>query len=224
MHDIAGAGHHREQRVVAAHVVVGELGPTLLGQPVGLADARVHIDGDRPFARAGPRRPRPGQQLAGHLVQLAGVAPGETSQEGADRRGSQHRVPQHRLSRSRSQHIAVVDRVATGQRGVDHRHGLVADIRPPRGVTQVDVRFEQLPQSQMLGQGRRGDQPGVGHQPLVIECHPNAVQAVQMMASKRCLRTWGSNAASQPPFSQVRGTFSADTPALRAPPFRWIRA
>ena len=179
MDDVAGAGDHREQRVIAANVVVGELGSALLGQPIGLANARVHIDGDRRLARAGARRPGPAQHLAGHLVQLAGVTPGETPQEGADRRRSQHRMPQHRLGGTRSQHVAVVDRVAARQGRVDHRHGLMADIGPPCGVAQVHVGLEQLPQPQVLRQRGRRDQPGVGHQPPVIEDHADPVQAVR---------------------------------------------
>ena len=57
--DIAGAGDHREQRVVAADMVVRELGPALLGQPIGLADTRVDINSDRHLARADARRPSP---------------------------------------------------------------------------------------------------------------------------------------------------------------------
>ena len=49
--------------------------------------------------------------------------------------------------------------------------------RPGR-VAQVDPLVEQLPQTQMLSHARRGDQPGVGHQPLVIEGHLDTVQTV----------------------------------------------
>ena len=62
---------------------------------------------------------------------------------------------------------------------MDDRHGLVAHIRPARRVAQINPLVDQLPQSQMLGQARRGDQPGVGHQPLVVEGHLDAVQTVR---------------------------------------------
>ena len=38
--------------------------------------------------------------------------------------------------------------------------------------------LKQLPQAQMLSQARRGDQPGVSHQPLVVEGHADTVQTV----------------------------------------------
>jgi hypothetical protein len=49
---IAGARHRREHWVVAADMVVRELGAPLLVQPVGLHDAGVDIDGKRAHARA----------------------------------------------------------------------------------------------------------------------------------------------------------------------------
>ena len=88
-------------------------------------------------------------------------------------------MTQHHLSRSRPQHIAVIDRVATGQRRVDHRHRLVTDIRPPWGVTQIHARLEQLPHTQMLGQRGQRDQSGRGDQTAVIEGHPNGIEAAR---------------------------------------------
>ena len=72
---VPGSRRHRVQGVVAAHVVVGEVGPALFGQAVGLADGGVDIDGERLLARTGPGGPGPGQQLPRHLVQLTGMAP-----------------------------------------------------------------------------------------------------------------------------------------------------
>jgi len=48
----------------------------------------------------------------------------------------------------------------------------------PDGVAQVDVVIEQLPQAEVLGEGGRQDEPGVGHQSLVVEGHGYGVEAV----------------------------------------------
>ena len=45
----------------------------------------------------------------------------------------------------------------------------MADVRPPGRVHQVDPLIKQLPQPEVLGQAGRSDQPGVGHQPLVVK-------------------------------------------------------
>jgi hypothetical protein len=176
---IGGAGHGGEQRVVAPDVVVGEAGAALLGQPVGLNDAGIDIQGDRPVARPRARGPGPPQRLGRDFVQLSGMTPSETAQERADGRRRRNPESQHRLSGARPQTVAVVDAVAAGQRRVDHRHGLLAHIGPTRGVTQVDLAVEQLPQPQVLGQRGRQNHPGVGHRVLVVEGHANGVQAMQ---------------------------------------------
>jgi len=54
----------------------------------------------------------------------------------------------------------------------------VADVGVPGSVAQVDVVVEQLPQAEMLGEGGRQDEPGVGHQSLVVKGHRHGVEAV----------------------------------------------
>ena len=80
-------------------------------------------------------------------------------------------MTQHRLGRPGPQRVGVVDRVASGQRRVDQRHRLIAHIGPTSSVAKIDLGVQQPPQTQMLGQGGRRHQPGVGHQPPVIEGH-----------------------------------------------------
>ena len=179
MDHIRGARHDRQQRVVAPHVVVGELGATLLLEPVGLADGGVDVDGHRRVARAGARRPRSGQQLARDLVELAGVAPCEAAQERPQRRGGEYGVAENGLGRPRPQRVGVVDRVAAGQRGVDEGHRLVADVGVPGGVAQVDVLLEQLPQAHVLGERGRQHQPGVGYRVGIVEGHGDAIEGVR---------------------------------------------
>ena len=52
-----------------------------LGQPVGLADGGVQVDGQERVAGSGPSRPGPGQQLPAHPIRLTNVASPETAQE-----------------------------------------------------------------------------------------------------------------------------------------------
>ncbi len=87
-------------------------------------------------------------------------------------------MAEHRLGVTGAQHVGVVDRVAPGQRGMDQGHGLVADVGVPWRIPQVDVLVEELPQTQVLGQRGGQDQPGVGHEALVVEGHLKPVQAV----------------------------------------------
>ena len=80
--DLVGARHGGQKGVKATHVGVTEPG-ALLGQPVGLTNGGIDIDGDRPVAGAGPRRPGPTDGLVEHPVQLGHVSPGEAAQKGA---------------------------------------------------------------------------------------------------------------------------------------------
>ena len=178
VHDVARAGNDRVERVIAAHMVVREASPTLLGQPVGLVDRRVHVDRQRRRTRAGPGRPRSGQQLARYPVQLAGVTPAERPQERPQRRGGQHGVAQHHLGVAGPEHVGVVDRVAPSQRRVDQRHRLVAHVGAPRRIPKVDTLIDQLSQAEVLGEGGRQHEPGVGDQTLVVEVHLEPVEAV----------------------------------------------
>jgi len=59
--DVPGSRRHGVQRVIAADVVVGEVGPAIFGQAVGLVDGGVDIDGERLLARTGTGGPGPGQ-------------------------------------------------------------------------------------------------------------------------------------------------------------------
>ena len=169
--------------MIAPHLGVAEHA-ALLGQPVGLTDGRVDIDRGRRLARTGPGGPGPPQQLAGHLVELAGVAPAERTQERAQRRRGEYPVAQHRLSVTRAQHVGVVDGVAAGQRRVDERHRFVADIGASGRVPEIDVFVEELSQSEMLGQCRRQHQASVGHQTLVVEGHVETVKTVARYAHR----------------------------------------
>ena len=178
--------------MVAADVVVGELGAALLGQPVGFHDARVDVDRDRhAVADAAARGPRPPKRDGRDDVELAGVAPSETPKERPQRGRGQDDVAQDRLGRSRTQHVRVVDTVAAGQRRVDQRHRLVADMGVTSRRTQIDMGVEQASQTQMLRQRRGQDQPGISHRVTVVEGHREPVESMRCWHQESALRTRG---------------------------------
>ena len=72
---LSGAGGDGQQRVIAPLASVTMVTCPLLGQSIGLADGRVQVDGQRPFAGSRTSGPGPGQQLPAHPIQLADVAP-----------------------------------------------------------------------------------------------------------------------------------------------------
>ena len=74
-----------------------------------------------------------------------------------------------------TQRVGVVNAVATSQRRRDQGQELVSRIRPTWRISQVNVVIHQFPQSQMMGQGDRKDQPSIGHQAVVIEGDVDAV-------------------------------------------------
>ena len=212
MDDLGGSGDGCEQRVVATHMGVGEAGGTLLGQTVGLADARVDIDGHRGVPRSRSRCPGSGQHLAGDLVDLTGVAPGEAAQERAKGGRGQHAMTQHRGGRPGPQDIAIVDGVATSEDRVDHRHGLVADMGMTGGAAQIDMGLEEILKTEVSRQGGRGDQPGIGDQTIVVEDHLNAVQGVRECAHREGALRLCMNVASITSILAAQGTFSRDGP------------
>ena len=77
-----------------------------------------------------------------------------------------------------AQHVSVVDAVAPSQDGSHQGHNLIAGIGSPGGASQVQVLFNQLGQAEVPGQGGRKDQPGVGHQAVVVEGHADAVGVI----------------------------------------------
>ena len=150
----------------------------LLGQPKRLADGGVQVDGQRIIARPVTSRPGSGQQLPAHPIQLTHVAPAETAQEGTQGGRCLDRAAQHLLGPTSAQRIGGGDAVASGQRRRHQRQHLIAGIRPTRRIPQVNVVVHQFSQSQMMGQSDRKDQPGIGHQAVVVEDDLDAIGVV----------------------------------------------
>ena len=176
---VAGPGGDRQERVIAPYVGVRVVPGTLLGQAVCLADGRVEIDRQGSRAGTGTGRPGPGEQLPADPVELADVAPAEAAQEGAQGRGGLQADAQHALRAAGPQCVRVVDAVAPGERREDEGQELVADVRPTRPGTEVEVLVHQLAETEMMGQGGRQQEPRVGHQAVVVERRVKPVEAVR---------------------------------------------
>ena len=97
------------------------------------------------------------------------MAPPEAAQEGAQGGWRLDRAAQGAGRPPGAQHIGVVNAVAPSQRRRHQRHHLVARVRPPRGIAQVEALPDEFGQAEVPRQGGRKEQPGIGHQTAVVE-------------------------------------------------------
>ena len=162
-------GRHREQRVIAARARVAGLAGTLLGQAVGLAERRVEVDRERRVAWSRPGRPAAGEQLAAEAVELADVAPAEAAQEGPEGGRRLHGAAEHAPGAAGAHRIGVVDAVATRERRGDQGQQLVAGVRPPRCVTEIELGVRQFTQAEPAGERGGEQQTRVVHEVVVVE-------------------------------------------------------
>ena len=102
-----------------------------------------------------------------------------------------------------AQRIGVVDAVATGQRGGHQRHHLVAGVGSACCMAQVQAPANQLGQAQ--GEGGRKDQPGIGHQVVIVEGDADAVGGGWRGSIYWALLFWGRFSVSKP-LSQKHGS------------------
>ena len=172
---VAGDSGYGQQRVIAPLAGVVVALRTLLDQPNGLADGGVQVDGQRTIARSRTSRPSPSQQLSAHPIQLAHVAPPETPQKGSQRGRCLDHTTQHPIGPPSAQRVGVIDAVATDQCRGHQGQELVSRMRPTWRISQVNMVVHQLAQSQMMGQSDRKDQPGIGHQAVIVEDDVDAV-------------------------------------------------
>ena len=97
------------------------------------------------------------------------MAPPEAAQEGAQGGWRLESAAQGAGRPPGAQHIGVVNAVAPSQRRRHQRHHLVARVRPPRGIAQVEALPDEFGQAEVPRQGGRKEQPGIGHQAAVVE-------------------------------------------------------
>ena len=106
------------------------------------------------------------------------MAPPEAAQEGAQGGGRLSRETENAGGPAGAQRIGVVDAVATGQRGGHQRHHLVTGVGSAFCMAQVQAPVNQLGQAKAQGEGGRKNQPGIGHQAVIVEGDADAVGLV----------------------------------------------
>ena len=149
-----------------------------LAQSVGLADGGVQVDGQRRIARAPTGGPGPSQQLPAHPIQLANMTPTEAAQKGPQGGRRLDHAADGPGRTAGAQHVGVVDAVAAGQGRGHQGQQLVSRVRTTRRSSQINVVVDELTQTQVLGQGDRQKQSGVGHQTVIVEGDVDAVRVV----------------------------------------------
>ncbi len=105
---LSGARGDGEEWVVAPLAGVVVALRALLGEPVGLADGGVQVDGQRIIAWSRPSPPGPGQQLPAHPVRLPDVAPTEAAQKGTQRGWRLDHAAQQLLGSTSAQPVGIV--------------------------------------------------------------------------------------------------------------------
>ena len=118
------------------------------------------------------------EELPAHPVELADMAPAEAAQEGAQGGGGLDAEAQDPAGSAGAQGVCVVDRVAARERGHDEREQLVAHVRPAGSPAQIEEPIDQSLQAQVESQGGRHEEPGIGHQVVVVEGRINPVDGV----------------------------------------------
>ena len=131
-----------------------------------------------PSSGPAPAAQARGQQLAAHPIQLADTAPPEAAQEGPQGEWRLDYAADGASRTPSAQRVGVVNAVAARQRRRHQGQHLVARIRPPRRIAQVQVMVNQFTQTQVLGQRDRKEQPSIGHQAAVVEGDLDAVGVV----------------------------------------------
>ena len=63
---------------------------------------------------------------------------------------------------------------------------------------------DEFPQAQVMGEGGRKEQPGIGHQPVVVEKRHECGRGGCVVASIGCSLFWGRFAVTKP-LSQIHG-------------------
>ena len=153
----------------------------------GEADLRLATDGDDGVgieAAVGPHRELP---LGPSMAHPSHALPQEGPQGGSrlDCAADGASCP------AGTQYVGVVNAVAPSQRGGHQGQHLVSRVRPPRRISEVNVAVDEFPQTQVLGEGHRKEQPSIGHQPVVLEGDLNAVGIVlwQHLSGAPCFQT-----------------------------------
>ena len=124
-----------------------------------------------------PRGSRPTKEAVSSNDRLRSI--GEGAKEGAQGGGGHHPVWEHRLGRTRSQHVGMVDVAPARRHGVDQGQHLASGKGTTDPTRQVDDLVDQALETETDSQGGHQQQPGIGHQVGVIEGHLDAVDSAR---------------------------------------------
>jgi hypothetical protein len=181
------------------------VGGALLGAPADLADEAVDIDHQPPVARPSAGPPGACQRLAQQPVQLAHVPERTRAQERAQRRRGRDPVTQKPARPPGPEHAAVIDAVRAPKHRVENRHHLAPDVDGARPVpTQPDQLLRERLDTKSSGERCDHHQPGVRHDPLIVENDMHAVQSDRLVivgveGEPRCRACARSSARPRPP-------------------------
>ena len=158
---------------------------------VHLTDGGIDVDGQRAVAGSGTRRPRPGEDLAGHLVELPDMPEGEAAQPRPHRGGRHHPVAEHAGGRPCPQQLHVVDAVSAHGQRVHQRQQLASGASRAGPLAEIDQLVGGPLNPQPLGKGRGQQQPSAGDCPGVIERDIDLVQDDVGGSHRKGASYWG---------------------------------
>ena len=104
------------------------------------------------------------------------MAPPEAAPEGAQGGWRLDHAADGASRSAGAQHVGVVNAVAPGQRGGHQGQHLVPRVRPPRRISQINVLAGEFPQTQVLDESDRKDQPCIRNQTVVVKGDSDAVR------------------------------------------------
>jgi hypothetical protein len=89
------------------------------------------------------------------------------------------RKAEHASRATGAEGVRVVDSVTARERGGDQGQEFVPRVRPTRCTTEVEVGVDELLQTEMMGERRGQEEPGVSDQAIVIKDRIEAVETVR---------------------------------------------
>ena len=186
MEHLTSLGSGRDDRVVTQHPRVAVAGTVFLFA-VDFTDRRVDIDHEAPTGGPGACAPRPAQRLTDDAVELPDAAEREGPQKRAERRRGHHPERQHRLGRTRTEHVRMIDMGTAGKDRRDEGADLAAGTGAADPAVETHRRVHQRFETEPHHQRRRHDQARVRDQRVVVEGHVQPVDRARYSTHRNCL-------------------------------------
>ena len=111
----------------------------------------------------------------------------ERPQEYAQGRRGHHLMPQDPPGATGAQHIRVVDVAGASHNRMHQGENLAAGTGPADQAGHAHRGVDQPPDTQPGRQRGHHQQPGVGHQTLIIEAHRQPVGDMRYWSHRKCL-------------------------------------